>query len=145
MAKTKDELKAELDALGVQYDPDATNKELEDLLAEHGAPEAAAPAPVESELEVAAAAHVSDPQDVGVPMIPSEGGERQGPEDALGEGPKRGDYRDRLGGTIHTQTRRNPETGEVETVYQNERADDIGDAPGLKGGVETDPAYAERA
>lgn len=94
-----------------------------------------------------------DPLDLGVPMLPSEGNERVGPEDALGRGPKRGDYTNRLGGAIHTEAVRVPEdereTDEDGNVvgahtkieHQNPRAEEIGDEEGLKGGVETDPAH----
>ena len=86
-----------------------------------------------------------DALDVGVPMLPSDGNERQGPEDALGLGPKRGDYRNRIGNSayIPTTTERIPpaerEEGGPHTrvVYQRPRAEDIGDEKGKKGGVET--------
>ena len=39
-----------------------------------------------------------DAGDVGVPMLQGDPSEPQGPEDALGEGPKRGDYTNRIGG-----------------------------------------------
>jgi hypothetical protein len=77
-----------------------------------------------------------DALDLGVPMLPGDPSEPQGPEDALGEGPKRGDYRDRLGGPGYQ-----PHQGEVP---QRLNADDIGDAKGLKGGVTTAPK-AEKA
>lgn len=96
-----------------------------------------------------------DPLDVGVPMLPSEGNERQGPEDALGVGPKRGDYRNRIGSSLYnpTTTERIPEDeretdddgnvigAHTRVVEQRPRAEDIGDEEGLKGGVETDPAH----
>lgn len=72
-----------------------------------------------------------DKTDLGVPMLPGSPDEPVGPEDALGEGPKRGDYTGRLGGSSY-----NPHDG---TVPQRPRAEDIGDVPGLKGGVETAP------
>lgn len=87
-----------------------------------------------------------DNLDTGVPMLPGDGSERQGPEDALGEGPKRGDYRDRIGpSNYHPHTTRavpdaKPGEPQAEVVPQRPNADDIGDAPGLKGGVDTDPA-----
>jgi hypothetical protein len=89
-----------------------------------------------------------DPHDGGVPMLPATNprDEPAGPEDALGLGPKRGDYTDRLGGSSY-----NPHTvvavehvddeGGVEveqvSVPQKELAANIGDEPGLKGGVDT--------
>ncbi len=68
--------------------------------------------------------------DLGVPMLPGSPDEPQGPEDALGPGPKRGDYTDRLGGPGYL-----PHQG-VEP--QKPRAEDIGDEPGVKGGVDTE-------
>lgn len=70
-----------------------------------------------------------DAGDVGVPMLPGSPDERQGPEDALGVGPKRGDYSDRIGSSSY-----HPHEG---TEPQRPRAEDVGDAKGLKGGVET--------
>lgn len=70
-----------------------------------------------------------DALDLGVPMLQGDPSEPQGPEDALGDGPKRGDYRDRIGGSSYQ-----PHSGEKP---QRPNADDIGDAKGLKGGVET--------
>lgn len=85
----------------------------------------------------------SDATDVGVPMLPGDGSESQGPEDALGDGPKRGDYADRVGeaGYQPTQTRRveDAEPGEphTEVVAQRPNASDQGEVPGEKGGVTT--------
>ncbi len=70
-----------------------------------------------------------DPNDLGVPVLPGDPAESTGPEDALGPGPKRGDYRRRVVG--------DPHEGEVS---QRPRADDIGEVKGLKGGVETEEA-----
>lgn len=111
----------------------------------------------------------SDRTDLGVPVTPGDAREPVGPEDALGVGQKRGDYRDRIVGAPHEgraidgggqPVRRHVdrETGkavkadaknavEVQVdvapsgaiVDQRPRADDIGDTPALKGGVETDP------
>ncbi len=84
-----------------------------------------------------------DATDLGVPMLPGDPKERQGPEDALGEGPKRGDYRDRIGPSSYHPTEtvaiEDPEPGgpTVKVVAQRPRAEDIGDAPRLKGGVDT--------
>lgn len=66
--------------------------------------------------------------DLGVPMLPGSPDEPQGPEDALGDGPKRGDYTDRVG-PAHYQ----PHTG---TEPQRPKASEQGDAEG-KGGVDT--------
>jgi hypothetical protein len=84
-----------------------------------------------------------DATDVGVPMLPGSPDEPVGPEDALGEGPTRGDYRDRIGGPDYHphEAVANPdaEDGEpaVKVVPQRPRAEEIGDVPGKKGGVET--------
>ena len=86
-----------------------------------------------------------DATDVGVPMLPGDPSERQGPEDALGIGPKRGDYRARLArrDTEPHESRPNPDAKADEPAVLHEaqapRAEDIGDAKGLKGGVDTDP------
>ena len=70
------------------------------------------------------------PGDLGVPMLPSKGDEPTGPEDALGIGPKRGDYTGRVGeSTYHPHAGSEPQRG---------HADAIGDVPGEKGGVTTD-------
>lgn len=84
-----------------------------------------------------------DATDVGVPMLPGDPKEPVGPEDALGPGPKRGDYTDRIGpsGYNPTETRRVPDAkpGEAHTevVEQRPRAEEVGDEKGKKGGVET--------
>ena len=70
-----------------------------------------------------------DRLDLGVPMLQGDGSERVGPEDALGKGPKRGDYRNRLGGDGY-----NPHEG---NAPQRPRAEKRGDVKGKKGGVET--------
>lgn len=90
-----------------------------------------------------------DPLDLGVPMLPGDPSEPVGPEDALGVGPKRGDYTGRIGPAHY-----HPTTGEripadereeggptVRVVSQRSRAEEIGDEAGLKGGVETDPVH----
>lgn len=80
-----------------------------------------------------------DANDLGVPMLQGDGSERQGPEDALGEGPKRGDYRERIGpDNYHPhETKIDPETGATVVEAQRPRTEDIGDVKGKKGGVET--------
>jgi len=84
-----------------------------------------------------------DALDAGVPMLAGDPSERQGPEDALGEGPKRGDYTDRIGPSGYNPHRsvpvENPKPGEATArlVSQRPNAEDIGDAPGIKGGVDT--------
>lgn len=83
--------------------------------------------------------------DAGVPMLQGNPKERTGPEDALGAGPKRGTYVDRIGpSSYHPHTVEEiPEEERVEggpvrrLVAQRPRAENIGDVPGKKGGVET--------
>ena len=64
----------------------------------------------------------------GAPMEPASEPEPQGPEDALGPGKTRGDYRGRMG-----EAKDHYEGGE----HQNPRTENIGDTEGRKGGVET--------
>lgn len=80
-----------------------------------------------------------DLTDSGVPMLPGSPNERQGPEDALGIGPKRGDYTNRIGDGAYNphMTIIDPETGLTRLVPQRQNAENIGDVPGVKGGVET--------
>ncbi len=83
-----------------------------------------------------------DVLDLGVPMLPGDPSERVGPEDALGESPTRGDYRDRLG-NVRPRTSApildaKPGEPQVRMVDQTQNAEVIGDLKGKKGGV--DPA-----
>lgn len=84
-----------------------------------------------------------DVLDLGVPMLPGDPSERQGPEDALGAGPTRGDYRNRIGDAHYHPHQTLPvedaEPGEpnVRVVAQRQLAEEIGDVKGLKGGVDT--------
>lgn len=84
-----------------------------------------------------------DALDLGVPMLPGDPSEPVGPEDALGEGPTRGDYRGRIGPSDYhphtTEVVKDAKPGEanVRVVSQREHADNIGDVKGKKGGVET--------
>lgn len=108
-----------------------------------------------------------DKLDAGVPMLAGSPAERVGPEDALGTGDKRGDYRDRIPGEPHESVPTenageavtkwvDAETGaeakegakgavEVTVDYapvatlerQKPRTEAIGDVEGVKGGVET--------
>lgn len=84
-----------------------------------------------------------DATDLGVPMLPGDPSEPVGPEDALGPGPKRGDYSGRVGPTgyePHQVVRRaDPKPGEpvVEVVAQRPRASEQGEVAGVKGGVDT--------
>ena len=76
-----------------------------------------------------------DANDLGVPMLAGSSSEPVGPEDALGEGPKRGDYSDRIGpSNYHPHEAVRQEDGTVKFVPQRPRTEDRGDAPG-KGGV----------
>lgn len=85
-----------------------------------------------------------DATDLGVPMLPGDASERQGPEDALGLGPKRGDYRGRIGSSAYHPHEIVPvedaKPGEpnVRVQAQRPRAEDIGEVKGKKGGVETE-------
>jgi hypothetical protein len=70
-----------------------------------------------------------DATDLGVPMLQGDPSEPVGPEDALGDGPKRGDYSRRLG-SDHYAPHRGAEA-------QAPKASDQGEEKGKKGGVET--------
>lgn len=71
-----------------------------------------------------------DANDLGVPMLAGDPSEPAGPEDALGDGPKRGDYTGRVGeGVYHPHAGNEP---------QRPKAENRGDEKGKKGGVETD-------
>lgn len=93
-----------------------------------------------------------DGNDSGVRAVPTSGDEPTGPEDALGHGPKRGDYRDRQPeGAVHMRGVPIPEDelqrdddGNVidgqpltRLEVQNQHVENIGDVPGKKGGVHT--------
>jgi hypothetical protein len=82
-----------------------------------------------------------DPHDMGVPMLAGDPSEPVGPEDATGPGPKRGDYRKRLGTSEIFEVVPNPDAKEGEpqtkTVDLRERAEEIGEVKGKKGGVQT--------
>ena len=78
-----------------------------------------------------------DKSDLGVPMLAGSPDEVTGPEDALGEGPKRGDYTDRIGpSNYHPHEAKKADDGTTVLEAQRPRAEDIGEAPG-KGGVDT--------
>ncbi len=84
-----------------------------------------------------------DATDLGVPMLPGDPSEPQGPEDALGPGPKRGDYRGRIGPSDyqphHTVPVPDAKPGEPTARVEAQRplAEEIGDEKGKKGGVTT--------
>ena len=83
-----------------------------------------------------------DALDLGVPMLPGDPQEPQGPEDALGEGPTRGDYSGRIGESNYQphQTVRvvdaKPGEPSVKVVAQRQNVEQ-GEVAGKKGGVET--------
>lgn len=111
--------------------------------AERAAPEPAQPADLPQETvegNPIEPGTTRDATDLGVPMLPGDPGEPQGPEDALGVGPKRGDYTNRIGPS-HYQPHesRRTESGHTVVEAQRPRAEDQGDEPGVKGGVGTDP------
>lgn len=92
-----------------------------------------------------------DNLDSGVDMADAAGDEPQGPEDALGKGPKRGDYSGRLDTTEHYESVPTGLSGTVENAdggidnaprfkleHQNPRAGEQGTPPeGTKGGVDS--------
>lgn len=87
-----------------------------------------------------------DVTDLGVPMLPGDASEPVGPEDALGPGPKRGDYSQRVGPPDYQPHEVRPASVEdvadpskpsVVVEAQRPRASDRGDEKGRKGGVET--------
>lgn len=83
-----------------------------------------------------------DATDLGVPMLPGDPSEPSGPEDALGVGPKRGDYTGRIGGSEYQPhesvavTDAKPGEPTLVVQAQRPRADDIGDDKGVKGGTQ---------
>lgn len=85
-----------------------------------------------------------DALDSGVPMLAGDPSEPVGPEDALGAGPKRGDYSEVVGNKQHYRTVPNPDRDPADPsspVYvlehQNPHVANIGDEKGKKGGVDT--------
>lgn len=86
-----------------------------------------------------------DALDSGVPMLPGDPKEPTGPEDALGRGPKRGDYSEVVGTKQHYRSVPNPDydrTDDTSPAYvlehQNPNVADLGDEAGAKGGVTTE-------
>ena len=80
------------------------------------------------------------------PMLAGDPKEPTGPEDALGAGPKRGDYKDVMRLEAPHEARPNPEydaddpeSPKSVLVEQAPRVADVGEAPG-KGGVSTEAA-----
>jgi hypothetical protein len=82
-----------------------------------------------------------DALDSGVPMLAGDPGEPVGPEDALGAGPKRGDYSEVVGNKQHYSSVPNPNRDPADPsspayvlVHQNPLVADVGDEKGVKGG-----------
>lgn len=80
-----------------------------------------------------------DATDLGVPMLQGDGSEPVGPEDALGPGPKRGDYSKRLGDANYAPHEVTRTDEGVTVVDQAPRASEQGEVKGVKGGVDTEP------
>ena len=85
-----------------------------------------------------------DALDLGVPMLPGDPSEPTGPEDALGVGPKRGDYSSRIGPDNYQPHEVAPASAadiadplkpSVRVVPQRPRVADRGDEKGVKGGT----------
>lgn len=100
--------------------------------------------PAKSDDKVERPTTKDDATDVGVDMLPGDPDtEPTGPEDALGVGPKRGDYSDRIGPSNyhpHEVVRdRDAKAGEpqVKVEAQRPRVEDRGDVAGRKGGVDS--------
>lgn len=82
-----------------------------------------------------------DLNDAGVTMLPGDKSEPVGPEDAFGEGAKRGDYTGRVvaGESYVSVPIPDAAPGEATSrlVPQSQRAQEIGEVAGKKGGVQT--------
>jgi hypothetical protein len=83
-----------------------------------------------------------DALDSGVPMLAGDPSEPVGPEDALGSGPKRGDYSGVIGGREFYASVPNPNHDPSDPnspasilVHQNPLVEDRGDEKGVKGGT----------
>lgn len=83
-----------------------------------------------------------DALDSGVPMLAGDPSEPVGPEDALGAGPKRGDYSEVIGNKQHYHSVPNPDYDRSDPsspafvlVHQNPLVEDRGDEKGVKGGT----------
>jgi hypothetical protein len=156
MAK-KDDLVEQARAAGLQVTDDDTIESLEAKLAANE--QAREDAGVAQPADNAALEHSQggvttrdDTHDLGVPMLQGSPEEPTGPEDALGQGPKRGDYSERQDTTAHFESQAVPGGGEPirdddgnvvdfapssGLVAQNPRVADVGEVPGEKGGVTT--------
>jgi hypothetical protein len=78
-----------------------------------------------------------DANDLGVPMLAGSSDEPAGPEDALGEGPKRGDYSDRIGPSNYHPHEAKVVEGKTRLEAQRPRASEVGEVAGRKGGVDS--------
>jgi hypothetical protein len=78
-----------------------------------------------------------DANDLGVPMLAGDPSEPTGPEDALGEGPKRGDYTDRIGPSNYHPHTASVVDGKTQLEAQRPRAAEVGEVAGRKGGVDS--------
>lgn len=83
-----------------------------------------------------------DALDSGVPMLPGDKSEPAGPEDALGSGPKRGDYSGVIGDRRFSASVPNPNHDPSDLnspasviVEQNPLVEQRGDDKGVKGGT----------
>jgi hypothetical protein len=83
-----------------------------------------------------------DALDNGAPMLPGDASEPVGPEDALGSGPKRGDYSKLIGNGQFTASVPNPDYDPADPnsprsviVEQNPLVEQRGDDKGVKGGT----------
>jgi len=83
-----------------------------------------------------------DALDSGAPMLAGSASEPAGPEDALGSGPKRGDYSKLIGNLQHAAAVVNPNhdpadpnSPRVVLVEQNPLVEQRGDEKGVKGGT----------
>lgn len=84
----------------------------------------------------------SDVLDSGAPMLAGDPSEPVGPEDALGSGPKRGDYSKLIGNLQHSASVPNPDYDAEDPsspasvlVEQNPLVEQRGDEKGVKGGT----------
>jgi hypothetical protein len=77
-----------------------------------------------------------DGTDAGVPMLQGDPAERQGPEDALGPEPKRGDYSTRLGNQYNPHIAVKGADGLTRLVAQTPNAGERGEQARIKGGVD---------
>lgn len=137
---------------------DLDDEEDEDTLASLGSNDEAANAQNQELEHTEGGATTRDAHDQGVPMLQGEATESVGPEDALGVGEKRGDYADRMlpslnahevvpvEGVVPGQPVTNEDGGvdippHSRLERQVGRVLERGQAPGQKGGVDTDPRH----